>query len=227
MVRRQIRRRTRKQLSTVLLAVAVGLGAAASPATLAAAPVDPEVVRRQISARDFEAVAAYGPEVVPALVELYRRADADERVDIAHTFYRLGWRSQEAKAALMEDVHTSHERLRIAVQYALGRVSDDPEVVDVLLENLQHGFNPLVRDKAACSLAYDQIHLDDAQKARLFRRLIELLESPDKEIRSLAIRVLRVHTGQTKGFIPILPAGHRAQAVARWQRWIEEYEANL
>ena len=45
------------------------------------------------------------------------------------------------------------------MQWALGRVSDDPAVVDVLLENMRNDPNPLFRDKAACALAYDQIHL--------------------------------------------------------------------
>ena len=45
------------------------------------------------------------------------------------------------------------------MQWALGRVSDDPDVVDVLLENMQNDPCPLFRDKAACALAYDQIHL--------------------------------------------------------------------
>lgn len=182
---------------------------------------------RHIESWDAESVAAYGPEVMPILLDLYREADREERIRIASTFYRLGWRSEEAKELLMADARSLNQDLRIQAQYALGRVSDDPAIVDLLIENLQKGFNPLVRDKAACGLAYDQIHLGDHQKVRLFRKVIELLESPSAETRSLAIRVLHVHTGQTKGFVPALPESHRAVAVERWRRWIEEYEANL
>lgn len=184
-------------------------------------------LERYVEARDAESIAAYGPEVMPLLLDLYRKADRDERILIANMLYRLGWRSEEAKELLMQDARSLDENLRIQAQYALGRVSDDPAIVDLLVENLQKGFNPLVRDKAACSLAYDQIHLDDHQKVRLFRKVIELLESPSAETRMLAIRVLHVHTGQTKGFVPALPESHRAVAVERWRRWIEEYEANL
>ena len=184
-------------------------------------------LKRHIEAWNADSVAAYGPEVMPILLELYREADREERIRIARLFYRLGWRSEEAKELLMRDARSLDEDLRIQAQYALGRVSDDPAIVDLLVENLQKGFNPLVRDKAACGLAYDQVHLDDHQKARLLRKVIGLLESPNAETRMLAIRVLHVHTGQRKGFVPALPESHRAVAVERWRRWIEEYEANL
>jgi len=50
----------------------------------------------------------------------------------------------------------------MSVQYALGRVSSDVSVVDALLDNMQNDALLLFRDKAACALAYDQVHLTPA-----------------------------------------------------------------
>jgi hypothetical protein len=55
---------------------------------------------------------------------------------------------------------------------ALGRVSDDPALIDVLLENIRNAPVPLFRDRAACALAYHQVRLAPAQKLRLFEGLI-------------------------------------------------------
>src|SRR6185436_9512469 len=107
-----------------------------------------------------------GPDVLPVLVRMYEEGDEERRAKVASILYQLGWKSQDAKRALMRDVKTANESLRITVQYALGRVSSDDDVVDVLLDNMQHDQSPLFRDKAACSLAYDQIHLTPKQKAR-------------------------------------------------------------
>ena len=41
------------------------------------------------------------------------------------------------KRVLMKDVHTGNQYLRLQVQWALGRVSSDDDVVDVLLENME------------------------------------------------------------------------------------------
>ena len=47
--------------------------------------------------------------------------------------------------------------------------------MDVLLDNMRNDANPLFRDKAACALAYDQIHLTEKQKVRLYEGLINSL----------------------------------------------------
>jgi HEAT repeat protein len=160
------------------------------------------------------------------MTRVYQRSDVAARVVIAGAFYQLGWKSPEAKQALMEDVHTSDPNLRLQVQWALGRVSNDAEVVDVLIENMQHDGNPLFRDKAACALAHDQIHLTEGQKIRLYDRLIEALRDPKDQVRDIAIKVLAIHTGQTKGFEPNAPPGKREQAIRAWEQWLEEYRAN-
>jgi hypothetical protein len=205
----------------LLLACAGGHGPAAHGQAIGQA-IDQAVLEAAVTALDTDAVERIGSDAMPVLVRMYREAAPDRRARIAAMFYRLGWKSEEAKGALMEDIHTTDEMLRIRVQWALGRVSNDDDVVDALLDNMRNGFNARVRDKAGCGLAYDQIHLTDRQKASLYRRLIERLEDPSTEQRSLAIRVLKAHTGQTRGFHPLVA---KPEALESWQRWIEEFEA--
>jgi len=133
----------------------------------------------------------------------------------------------EAKRALMADVHTQDQRLRLQVQWTLGRVSDDPDVVDVLLENMQRDPVPLFRDKAACALASDQIHLAPAQRLRLFEGLIHALDSEIPQVRQIALQALQILTGQTKGFLPGAEPEARRRAVGEWKQWLAEYRSNL
>jgi len=193
----------------------------------ARAAVDREVLEKAVLAYDGKAVRPMGPEVLPVLVSMYEQGDEDRREKVAAILYQLGWRSPEAKRVLMRDVKTSNQALRLHVQYALGRVSSDDDVVDVLLDNMQHDDNPLFRDKAACSLAYDQIHLTPRQKAHLYEGLIRALLSPEPQVRQIALQALQIQTGQTKGFAPDAPEAERRQAVMVWRRWLAEYRANL
>lgn len=213
-------RRRSLAAGAVLLALLV-LGAAERPPATRAELA--ELVQRQ----DVETIRAQGPGVMPQLVALYRQGDESWRTNLAWIFYRLGWRSEEAKAALIEDVHTQNVDLRLQVQWALGRVSNDDVVVDVLLENLQKDPNPLFREKSACGLASDQVHLTDAQRVRLYERVVALLDAPKIETRWLAMRILETWTGQTKGFEPGASPGARQPMIARWQQWLDEYKANL
>jgi hypothetical protein len=139
------------------LALAMLLGA--SLGTAIAGYVDEYDIDALVSAGkvDVQALKNHGPEVMPVLVSIYERSGPDKRAVIARVFYQLGWKSPRAEAVLMPDVRTSHKQLRLQVQWALGRVSDDPAVVDALLNTMRHDSNPLFRDKAACALAYDQI----------------------------------------------------------------------
>src|SRR5256885_2364722 len=58
-----------------------------------------------VSADDIEAIKALGPSVMPRLAGLYAAsADEERRQRLATVFYRLGWRSEEARDALMKDV---------------------------------------------------------------------------------------------------------------------------
>ena len=205
-------------LPAVVLAAAPLLAAPAE-----AAGVD---LRAAALAGDWKQIQAMGPSVLPALARLYASSAEKEKATIANVFYQLGWKSPEAKRALMADVHTQDQSLRLQVQWALGRVSDDPDVVDVLLENMQHDPLPLFRDKAACALAYDQIHLSPAQRVRLFEGLIQSLDSENPQVRQIALLALQILTGQTKGFLPGGDPETRRRAVGEWKLWLAQYRAN-
>lgn len=175
----------------------------------------------------IEQLRAHGPQVLPVMAQLYTASDEEGKTRIANAFYRLGWPSQEAYAALMQDIHTANPRLRLEVQWALGRVSGDDRVVQTLLDIMRNDESTLFRDKAACALANDQIHLSDAQKADLYAGLIAGLEDPKPQVRRISIQALQIQTGQTRGYRPAASAAERARSVQDWQRWLGEYRANL
>ena len=180
-----------------------------------------------VAADDLQAIKAMGPSVMPRLARLYSAGDEERRQRLATVFYRLGWKSEEAKDALMKDVHTPNAGLRMSVQYALGRVSSDVSVVDALLDNMQNDALLLFRDKAACALAYDQVHLTPAQKVHLFEGLIRALDDPKIDVRKIAVTVLQIQTGQDKGFRFAGPPDARARAVEAWRQWLAEYRSQL
>ena len=196
---------------------------------MAAAPVLAETagLRALALGGDWRRIQALGPGVMPELARLYSSSSEAERTTLASVFYSLGWKSAEAKRALMADAHTSNQGLRLQVQWALGRVSDDPDVVDVLLDNMQNDLVPLFRDKAACALANDQIHLAPAQKVRLFEGLIGALDDPKPQVRQIALLALQILTGQTKGFNPGAAVGTQRAAIEAWQGWLAEYRRHL
>jgi HEAT repeat protein len=183
-------------------------------------------VAHQAADVDDAALKKIGPRALPILVRLYNSADEAQRDAIAIAFYRLGWKSSEAKAALMKDVHTPNQSLRMHVQYALGRVSSDVDVVDTLAAIMQNDDNALFRDKAACALAYDQIHLTEQQKVQLYRRVIHALRDPKEQVRQISIQVLQIQTGQTKGFVASAPLTVREKSVRAWEAWIAEYASH-
>ena len=189
--------------------------------------IDVERLRAAAFQGDWKQVQALGPGTLPALARLYEGSSEKDRAAIASVFYGLGWKSPDAKRVLMADVHTQNPTLRLQVQWALGRVSDDADVVDVLLENMRNDPLPLVRDKAACALAYDQIHLAPAQKMRLFEGLVHALEDEKPQVRQIALQALQILTGQTKGFVPVAAPEARRPAVEEWKRWLAEYRTSL
>jgi HEAT repeat protein len=185
-------------------------------------------LKQWVGGRNVTAIRALGRPVLPRLVQLYETATDDGfKARVAETFYELGWESPEAKRALMKDVHTSNQDLRLQVQWALGRVSNDPDVVDTLIANMRNDSNPLFRDKAACALSYDQIHLTEQQKVRLFGALIDALRDAKFDVRHIALLALEIHTGQTKGFDPGGSLADREQKIKVWQAWLAQYKAGL
>jgi len=211
----------RRRNDLLLSVLCIALAGASVAAT--GAPDVADLVRRG----DAEAIAARGSEALDEMAALYRRGSRDEKLRLANLFYRVGHLSPTAEAALLPDAKTDDAELRIAVQYALGRVSDDDEVVQTLLDSMRHDPSALIRDKAACALAYDQIHLSERQKVHLYAGLIQALADDVGQVRAIAIKALQIHAGQTKGYRPNAPVGERREAILRWQRWLLEYRRSL
>lgn len=176
---------------------------------------------------DVEGLRRLGPGVIPVLAKMHLDSDVRDRTTLAWVLYQMGFKSAEAKRALMQDIRTPNQDLRLQVQWALGRVSNDPEVVDALLENMQNDQNPLFRDKAACALANDMVFLTEEQKVDLYARLIRALRDPKPQVRDIALKALQIHTGQNKGFDPNATPGAREQSIRAWEAWLQEYRSNL
>src|SRR6266581_4811252 len=123
--------------------------------------------------------------------------------------------------------HTDDTNLRLQVQWALGRVSNDPDVVETLVDNMRNDGNPLFRDKAACALANDQNHLTEDQKLRLYQRLIDALRDDRLQVREIALKALQIQTGQTKNFDPAGPPQAREAGLQEWTRWLDAYRSHL
>jgi HEAT repeat protein len=213
---------TRTLLFSVLL-LFMQVMATASMATV----TDAEVRELLGPPVQIEQLRTHGPAVLPVMAQLYSSYDENERTLIANAFYRLGWPSQEAYEALVQDIRTTHPQLRLEVQWALGRVSGDDEVVDTLLGIMRNDKNARFRDKAACALAYDQIHLSDAQKADLYAGLIGGLNDPKPQVRKISIQALKIHTGQTRGFTATAGVEERLRSIEEWEQWLAEYRDNL
>ncbi|MCI0420520.1 MAG: hypothetical protein L0387_31530 [Acidobacteria bacterium] len=194
---------------------------------LASAATDVNSVQALITTGKVAELKALGRDVLPVMARLYELSDEARRAQIAQTFYALGWKSAEAKRVLMKDAHTQNQQLRLQVQWALGRVSSDSDVVELLLNNMQNDANPLFRDKAACALASDQIHLTEKQKVRLYEGLIQALGDAKMDVRRIAMLALNIQTGQTKGFNPEAPIADRDAKIREWKKWLEEYKSNL
>jgi len=196
-------------------------------ASRAALAIDSSTVQAMITTGRIEELKSLGRDVLPVMARLYGSSDVAQRARIAQAFYALGWKSSEAKAALMKDAHTADTNLRLQVQWALGRVSSDSDVVDTLLNNMQNDANPLFRDKAACALASDQIHLTEKQKVRLFTGLIQALSDSKPDVRRIAMLALQIQTGQTKDFNPEAAIAEREAKIREWKLWLEDYKSNV
>jgi HEAT repeat protein len=196
--------------------------------TASAWALDNAAVERWVTANDFRSLKNQGEEVMPIMAALYTQTnDIQKRTRIASLFYQLGWKSEAAKNALLQDMHTDDRALRLQVQWAIGRVSNDDRIVDILLETMHADENPLFRDKAACALAYDQIHLTSKQRFKLLEGLVRGLNDPKPDVRRIAILALSIQTGQTKGYNPDAWEGQRNAAILEWETWLREYKSNL
>ena len=206
----------------VVLALLLALPTLASARLIDAGKVDALVG----DANRFAELEALGPDLLPVLAQLYEASPYPaRRRTIADVFYQLGWKSPDAKRVLLADLDTRNRDLRLAVQSALGRVSADDDVVARLLEIMRADSNPQFRDSAGCALANDQTHLSPLQRARMYEGLVAALDDEKPQVRSLALRVLRIQTGQTHGFAPNASTGQRAAKVQAWQNWLAEYRS--
>jgi hypothetical protein len=182
----------------------------------------------ELAARnDIAAIARLGPAALPELARLYQAGSDEQKIRIAGIFNSLGQSSRAAELALLADAHTPNVELRVAVQYALGRVSDDPAVVDTLLAILRNDANPIFRDHAGCALANDQVHLTERKRLRLYEGLIGTLSHPKRRVQNTAIAALEVLTGQTKGFRALDPPEVKQRSIEEWKRWLAQYRESL
>jgi hypothetical protein len=195
--------------------------------TGSAESIDTELLIKYVSTYNIEAVKKLGPDVMPLLADLYIVSHINQKKVIANIFYQLKLESEIAENALMQDINTDDEQLSISIQNALDSVSSDQDVGDSLLENTLHDRNAYFRDKAECNLAYDQTHLSDEDKVPMYECLINGLSSSNKQVRSIAIKALKIHTGQTKEFDPGAILEERHESIKRWENWIEEYKENI
>ena len=184
-------------------------------------------VAGMVAQNDLQGLRALGPAALPELARLYEAGDDNRKIAIAGFFYQLSIRSKEAERVLLRDIHSANPDLRINVQYALGRVSNDQKVVDTLLDIMRHDGNAYFRDKAACALTYDQAHLTEAQKVLLYGRLIDALSDPEPQVQLIANMSLKILTGQNKGFKVRGTPEQKQKSIEVWKRWLAEYRANL
>jgi HEAT repeat protein len=191
----------------------------------------PEAKREAIVAildsAEYERLKPLTPGVFDDLLVLYPASDISRRAQIANALYFLSIKSERARELLLKDVYADDQQLRLAVQWALGRVSDDEIVVKTLLDTMQNDPNPLFRDKAACALAHDQVHLTEKQNLLLLEGLILALNDEKDDVRRIAILALQIKTGQTKDFDPSASHPQRAPALARWEEWLTDYKRNV
>lgn len=215
-------------LRTVVVSLCLVLSATLSLAQLPGEePTLSQRVAQLVDGNDVEAFRQIGPQAIPAMIWLYDLGDDARRIRIANLLYKLEWKSPEAERTLMVDIRTANVDLRLAVQYALGKVSDDPQVVETLLDILRNDRDPLFRDKAACALAYDQVHLTEAQRTRVYEGLIQALSSPEPHVQAVSIQALSILTGQTKGFHPLYPDDRKQRSIAMWEKWLADHKASL
>ena len=161
----------------------------------------------------YESLKQYGESVIPALLELYKEGDNPQKTLVAGALYYLSIKSEEAREILMKDIHTPDQDLRLQVQWAVGRVSNDDIVVRALLDNMRNDPNPVFRDKAACALAHDQPHLTEKQRVLLLEGLVQALEDEKPDVRNIASLALQIQTGQNTtitGSNPLIMTGNTA-----------------
>lgn len=175
----------------------------------------------------LDVIRGFGPDVIPHILDRYSASDNKGKAKLAALLWSINWKSEEAARVLLQDAKTQDRTLRVNIQYALGHLSDNPLVVQTLLDNMRNDPNPFLRDKAACALAHNQVNLDMQQKYYLYRGLIEGLGDEKAQVRHISIKALKIHTGQTMGFSASDDPQVRNAAIIGWRKWLEDYQRNL
>ncbi len=176
----------------------------------------------------IEDIKGFGYGAIPILTELYLETDNNRKKSrIASVFWRLGWKSPEIEEALIADLDTDDPSLKIQVQWGIARSSQSDIVIDKLIHNLKNDSSALVRDKAACALASDFVHISPTQRVELLRGLVSGLSSDISQVRRSSIQALSIQTGQTKGFVPNASLEYRKQSIKVWVDWLNEYQQSL
>ncbi|MCC6954805.1 MAG: HEAT repeat domain-containing protein [Deltaproteobacteria bacterium] len=179
-----------------------------------------------LNSQRYEELKPFGADALNPLLSMYEGGDIRTRTQVASALYYLSLKSERARDLLYKDLHTPDENLRLQVQWALGRVSSDESVVKGLLDNMRNDPNPLFRDKAACALASDQIHLTEPQRLLMLEGVVEALGDEKDDVRRIALQILTIQTGQSKGFSPDAAPTERDAGLGRWRAWIAEYRAH-
>jgi len=170
----------------------------------------------------------FGYGAIAILTELYKESSSNsEKAKIASIFWRLGWKSQEIEETLMPDLDADDDYLKVQAQWGIAKSTVNSDVISKLLDNLENDPSPFVRDKAACALASDFIHISPAQKIQILRGLVEGLNSEITQVRASSILALKVRTGQTKGFVAGADIESRLQSIKTWGEWVDEYERSI
>lgn len=170
----------------------------------------------------------FGYGAIPILVELYSEAQTNlEKSRIAWVFWRLGWKSPEIEHAMAADLESDDANLKVWVQWGIAKSTQSSEVINKLVYNLENDPSPFVRDKAACALASDFIHISPSQRLIILKGLVAGLDNEILQVRKSSLQALQIQTGQSKGFVPNADEQARAESIAEWHKWLEEYEQSL
>ena len=149
-----------------------------------------------IVARKLEKV----PSAIDRLEPLARSGEQGPRANALWDIGLLGNRGVEPERAaeiLLASIRDSHENIRYWAVEGLAYLGTD-EIVAPLLETLRDDPSPLIRERAACSLAQSGM-LSERQRRRAVPRLLELAADGalDEQTRKWIYQALRDITGQS------------------------------
>jgi HEAT repeat protein len=176
----------------------------------------------------IDALVSFGARAIPALIPMLRDPEADVRLGVIWTFYRIG---RPAKQALPELLRTAvkdpHDELQIyagsiAAQWLAGPAPLFPaaESVPMLIRAMQDPDADL-RHAAARYLAIvvqdNRGRLDPGVAGPLVTALIQTLREPDVELRREAAGALGVMGPAARAAIPELRRMARDDADNRHQ----------